>query len=115
MTEVLRGNDVAVTWTLPTRTDNNDYKDGNLFVYGGNVREEVEYNRSSNIIQATIAGNLLPLGIYSLEFLFSYEIAQGKSKIRKYGRVKAGQILSITEDEDDVLSSITIDSNGSGT
>ena len=105
MKEILRGNDIELSWKLKAETDLSKYSKGDLYVYGGVFRYDVEHTIELKdghvVVNATIPGNLLPLGIYSIEFMYEYTVGDEQNKQKKYGRIKKSQVFVITEDESD--------------
>ena len=97
MKEFLKGNDISLTWTLPVATAPVSYTFGELYVYGGTCRYNVDVTVAGNQLRATIGGELLPTGFYSLEYLYTY-LDGGKNVHR---RIKKSLCFAITEDEED--------------
>lgn len=68
----LRGNNLQISWTLNglLPDESRDYTAGNFFVYSGVYRYRIAHILTGGILQATIAGNELPVGKYHLEYVY---------------------------------------------
>lgn len=98
MKEFLKGNDISLTWNLPAVTAPVSYEVGELYVYGGTCRYNVLHATVvGNQLKATIRGELLPTGFYSLEYLYTY--LDGEKNVHR--RIKKSLCFAITEDEED--------------
>lgn len=99
MKEFLRGNDIKVKWSVGSSV-----KEGQLYVYGGTYRYEINCTLSAGVVSGMIAGDLLPTGFYSLEYVYSYT----ENEKQVYRRLKKGSCFAITEDEDDTEDNFTL-------
>lgn len=97
MKEFLKGNDITINWTLPTAVSPVSYANGELYVYGGTCRFNIDVTLQGNVLQGVIGGELLPTGFYSLEYIYNYK--DGNKTVHR--RIKKGLCFAVTEDETD--------------
>ena len=84
MKYILRGNDIAITWNLKDYSTwepiNVPQGISKFYVYSKDIRLNIEnFSISSSILTSTIAGNLLPSGIYTLELVWNNNGVWGRT------------------------------------
>lgn len=100
MVILLRGNDVKIEWRLTFSGELSDYSDGRLYVYCDSEDIDVPFQLVDNVLYATVAGNQLKAGVYSMVF-----ISTGESQ---FLRKKVSKAFEITEDEQSVVEGVVI-------
>ena len=100
MIVVLRGNNVDVEWRFGFAEESIAITSGRFFVYSGIHEVESSYEVRENVLYATIVGNQLRNGVYSMVFVY---VSEGKNHVRKVSKA-----FEVTDDEKSVVEGVVV-------